>query len=500
MDARSNWHHVSSIASHAVGELPRASSDESRSRSRQGSRPSITHGPQSADDSGHLPLPESNSTKHSKSKDDTSGPWAGKMMDLPYFLEMVDIKHRYGSNLRAYHEQWMKSDTNQPYFWWLDYGDGREVEVPNVSRKRLEREQVRYLSREERMNYLISIDDEGRLVWAKSGERVHTSTEFRDSLDGIVPIDSKVKGWREDEMKALADGTEDAQHSDDDSSISSGSPPISPIATPSMTEAERRYPDPPKMREAKGPAKATHVSAQAIVNRLLRKTLVAKNTWIFAVDTEMNMYLGIKQSGSFQHSSFLRGSRLSSAGTIKIKNGQIRAINPLSGHYRPPAKAFRHFVHHLKDSGADMSRVSISKSYAVLVGLEMYMGGRKKVKEAEKKVKRGAGMVIHPAKTKEIKDNEKDNSQSAQKEREIEREEKGSLSRVLDDAKAKVEERWAALDAKRTQGKTSQDLQQVPDVAPEPDVPHQKGLLKPYKEPPGQAEAEEHATAQSESG
>ena len=32
-----------------------------------------------------------------------------KMMDLQYFLEMVDQKHRYGSNLRAYHEEWKKA-------------------------------------------------------------------------------------------------------------------------------------------------------------------------------------------------------------------------------------------------------------------------------------------------------------------------------------------------------------------------------------------------------
>jgi hypothetical protein len=36
-----------------------------------------------------------------------------KMMDLNYFLELVDQKHRYGSNLRKYHAHWKTADTEQ---------------------------------------------------------------------------------------------------------------------------------------------------------------------------------------------------------------------------------------------------------------------------------------------------------------------------------------------------------------------------------------------------
>lgn len=38
-----------------------------------------------------------------------------------------------------------------------------------------------------------------------------------------------------------------------------------------------------------------------------------------------------------------------------------------------PAKNFQQFVHRLRDDGVDLSRVSISRSYAVLVGLEGYL-------------------------------------------------------------------------------------------------------------------------------
>lgn len=118
-----------------------------------------------------------------------------KMMDLQYFLEMVDQKHRYGSNLRAYHEQWKKSDTHENFFYWLDHGEGKNYEHPTVSRQRMESERVRYLSREERLNYLVTIDDQGRLCWAKNGERISTTTEYKDSINGIVPVDDDTPAY-----------------------------------------------------------------------------------------------------------------------------------------------------------------------------------------------------------------------------------------------------------------------------------------------------------------
>ena len=69
-----------------------------------------------------------------------------KMMDLQYFLEMVDLKHRYGSHLRKYHNYWKTQDTTQNFFYWLDQGDGKDVELAECSRERLDRDQVRYLS------------------------------------------------------------------------------------------------------------------------------------------------------------------------------------------------------------------------------------------------------------------------------------------------------------------------------------------------------------------
>jgi hypothetical protein len=142
-------------------------------------------------------LNETEETKKKRAEANEVRKKNAKMMGLQYFLEMVDQKHRYGSNLRKYHNYWKTQDTDQNFFYWLDQGDGRNVDIPERSRARLDKEQVRYLSREERLNYLVKVNEQGLLVWAKNGELVWTKDElFRDSVNGIVPVDDPAPTWR----------------------------------------------------------------------------------------------------------------------------------------------------------------------------------------------------------------------------------------------------------------------------------------------------------------
>ncbi|OKL56996.1 hypothetical protein UA08_07716 [Talaromyces atroroseus] len=297
-----------------------------------------------------------------------------KMMDLQYFLEMVDTKHRYGSNLRAYHSVWKNSPSKQNFFYWLDYGEGKDVELERVPRERLEREQVRYLSREERQDYLVVVDANGRFRWAKDGQRVWTDSDhFRDSIRGVVPVDNNTPSFRQyseegDELIGSSSSTS-SDDSDDEAS----------------DDEVQRYVN-PDFENAKGIKKIEYVSPAVIFNQLMQKSLKKKDKWIFVADTSFRIYIGIKESGAFQHSSFLRGARISAAGLIKIKNGQLRSLSPLSGHYRPPAANFRAFVHTLQNNGVDMSHVSISRSYAILVGIEGYMKFKQKKKVVKEKI------------------------------------------------------------------------------------------------------------------
>lgn len=190
-----------------------------------------------------------------------------KMMDLQYFLEMVDQKHRYGSNLRAYHDHWKKTDVNENFFYWLDQGAGRDFEHPTVSRQRLEEEQVRYLSREERMKYLVKIDDEGRFCWAKNGERINTTTEYKDSVDGIVPKDDAAPTY-------LAGGRVDDTRSRTPTSSTRSSD------SGEHSDVEGQHYVNQDLSQAKGVSKLKHVSAATVLNHLLRSS-VKPNSWIF---------------------------------------------------------------------------------------------------------------------------------------------------------------------------------------------------------------------------
>jgi hypothetical protein len=69
---------------------------------------------------------------------------------------------------------------------------------------------------------------------------------------------------------------------------------------------------------------------------MIRTSLKKGHKWIFVADTSFKLYIGYKQSGAFQHSSFLHGARILAAGLIKIKDGQLRKLSPLSGHVSPP--------------------------------------------------------------------------------------------------------------------------------------------------------------------
>lgn len=328
------------------------------------------------------------------------------MMDLQYFLEMVDHKHRHGSNLRKYHAHWKTQNTNQNFFYWLDQGDGKDLSLEECSRERLDSMQVRYLSREERFNYLVHVDKTtGRLVWAKNGECVWTKDElYKDSMKGIVPVADSTPVYKAN-VPATTQSSSDTSSADFDDE-----------EEPTAADEGEEYVN-DDFHRARGPAKIKYVSAGVLFNHMVRSSLKKGHKWIFVADTSFRLYIGYKQAGAFQHSSFLHGSRILAAGQIKVKDGQLRRLSPLSGHYRPRAKNFRAFVASLKDAGVDMSRVSISQSYAVLVGLEGYKKTRRQLKTAKAGMSHQKDKILHPEKVKQEEEAQKDSSKSALKEK-----------------------------------------------------------------------------------
>ncbi|RMY56957.1 hypothetical protein D0863_12802 [Hortaea werneckii] len=285
------------------------------------------------------------------------------LMDLRYFLEMTDTQHRYGANLQVYHAEWKRSQTKQNFFAWLDHGEGRHLDLPGCSREKLERERIRYLSREERRDYLVRIDVEGKLRWQKNDELITTSGElYRDSVHGIVAKDSSIPAWAYEQDDVLDPHNNSSPDDEEASTHTTTSTSISNHTQPDHLE---------KTKTKKNKKRHLRVSPATILNHLLRAS-VKPGTWIYVVDTLGNLYIGIKTSGAFQHASFLSGARILSAGSIGVEAGQLVYLSPLSGHYRPTTRSFRRFVERLGDQGADLSGLRVSRAYEVLVGMECY--------------------------------------------------------------------------------------------------------------------------------
>ncbi|KAI9156944.1 hypothetical protein LWI28_014463 [Acer negundo] len=97
-----------------------------------------------------------------------------------HWIEAIDPRHRYGHNLNLYYEEWCKEDTGQPFFYWLDIGDGKEVDLKNCPRFRLQQECIKYLGPQEREQYQYIIVD-GKMVHKQTGNLLNTNCEPQGS-------------------------------------------------------------------------------------------------------------------------------------------------------------------------------------------------------------------------------------------------------------------------------------------------------------------------------
>ncbi|XP_075489580.1 IQ domain-containing protein IQM1-like [Primulina tabacum] len=176
---------------------------------------------------------------------------------LRHWLEAIDPRHRYGHNLHLYYDIWFKSESVQPFFYWLDVGDGKEINLEKCSRTNLQRQCIKYLEPKERKAYEVVVEN-GKLVYRQSGVLVNT---------------------------------------------------------------------------------------------------VVGSKWIFVLSTTRTLYVGQKQKGLFQHSSFLAGGAITAAGRLVAHGGVLEAIWPYSGHYLPTEENFREFISFLEDHSVNLTNV-----------------------------------------------------------------------------------------------------------------------------------------------
>ncbi|XP_022870258.1 IQ domain-containing protein IQM3-like [Olea europaea var. sylvestris] len=76
-----------------------------------------------------------------------------------YWIEAIDPRHRYGNNLHLYCKEWFKSSTSQHFFVWLDFGDGKEVDLEECPRSKLDQQCIKYFGPKEREYYEYVVVD-----------------------------------------------------------------------------------------------------------------------------------------------------------------------------------------------------------------------------------------------------------------------------------------------------------------------------------------------------
>ncbi|KDO45448.1 hypothetical protein CISIN_1g044854mg, partial [Citrus sinensis] len=103
------------------------------------------------------------------SKDDKA-----QKLALQHWLEAIDPRHRYGHNLHMYYDIWFDSESTQPFFYWLDVGDGKEVNLEKCPRAVLQRQCITYLGPQERQVFEVVVEN-GKLLYRQSGIPVETT-------------------------------------------------------------------------------------------------------------------------------------------------------------------------------------------------------------------------------------------------------------------------------------------------------------------------------------
>ncbi|KAL0436745.1 UNVERIFIED_CONTAM: IQ domain-containing protein IQM2 [Sesamum radiatum] len=96
---------------------------------------------------------------------------------LQHWLEAIDPRHRYGHNLHFYYVKWLNSQSKEPFFYWLDIGEGKEVNlIEKCPRSKLQQQCIKYLGPMERKAYEVAVEN-GKLFYRETGELLDTTKE-----------------------------------------------------------------------------------------------------------------------------------------------------------------------------------------------------------------------------------------------------------------------------------------------------------------------------------
>ncbi|XP_020212578.1 IQ domain-containing protein IQM3 isoform X2 [Cajanus cajan] len=107
-----------------------------------------------------------------------------------HWIEAIDPRHRYGHNLQYYHKEWCKSDAGQPFFYWLDLGNGKNLDLEECPRSKLQKQCIKYLGPQEREQYEYIVR-EGKIINKQYGDLLDTNENSDDAKWIFVMSTSK---------------------------------------------------------------------------------------------------------------------------------------------------------------------------------------------------------------------------------------------------------------------------------------------------------------------
>ncbi|KAJ0027969.1 hypothetical protein Pint_35927 [Pistacia integerrima] len=86
-----------------------------------------------------------------------------------HWIEAIDPRHRYGHSLHMYYEEWCKADACQPFFYWLDVGDGKDLDLKECPRSKLHQQCIKYLGPKEREHFEYIVV-QGKIIHKQTGD------------------------------------------------------------------------------------------------------------------------------------------------------------------------------------------------------------------------------------------------------------------------------------------------------------------------------------------
>ncbi|XP_057549556.1 IQ domain-containing protein IQM3-like [Amaranthus tricolor] len=90
-----------------------------------------------------------------------------------HWIEAIDPRHRYGHNLQIYYDEWCQTSSGQPFFYWLDVGDGKDLDLKVCPRLKLREQCIKYLGPQEREHYEYIVS-EGKIIHKLTGDLLNT--------------------------------------------------------------------------------------------------------------------------------------------------------------------------------------------------------------------------------------------------------------------------------------------------------------------------------------